>query len=130
MIETDPYIAFFRAAGALKDMTRNSWSAGGRRESVAEHSWRLTLMALTLADAWPGLDHRRLLELLIVHDLGEAIRGDVLQAVADPAGHHVGGFDLGIAEVEHAEVYGGDPLLFFGGRYARLASPTTTPSLR
>ena len=33
----------------------------------------------------------------------EAIGRDMLQPVANPAGHHIGGFDLGIAEVEHAE---------------------------
>ncbi|HEY8552498.1 MAG TPA: flavin reductase family protein [Thermaerobacter sp.] len=43
-----------------------------------------------------------------------------------PGGDHT----IFLAEVEHAEVYGGDPLLFFGGRYARLASQATTPSLR
>jgi putative hydrolase of HD superfamily len=83
---TDAYLAFFRAAGALKDTLRNSWTRGGRRESVAEHSWRLALMALALEDELPGIDHKRLLSLVILHDLGEAIRGDVpapLQAGLD-----------------------------------------------
>jgi hypothetical protein len=33
----------------------------------------------------------------------QPVGGDMLQAVADAIGHHVSGFDLGIAEVEHAE---------------------------
>lgn len=77
MLVTDGYLAFFRAAGALKDTLRNSWTAGGRRESVADHSWRLALIAVALEDELPGIDHKRLLQLLILHDLGEAIGGDV-----------------------------------------------------
>ena len=77
MFAPDGLLAFFRAAGALKDTLRNSWTAGGRRESAAEHSWRLALIALTLEDDLPGIDHKRLLQLLIVHDLGEAVGGDV-----------------------------------------------------
>ena len=82
----DAYLTFFRAAGALKDTLRNSWTSHGRRESVAEHSWRLALMALTLEDELPGVDHKRLLQLLIIHDLGEALGGDIpapLQGDAD-----------------------------------------------
>lgn len=32
-------------AERLKCNTRHSWTSTGRRESVAEHSWRLALMA-------------------------------------------------------------------------------------
>lgn len=71
------YLAFFRAAEALKDTLRSGFTHGGRPESTAEHSWRLCLMALTLADALPGIDVGRLVELLIVHDLGEAVSGDI-----------------------------------------------------
>lgn len=75
--ERASYLAFLRAAEALKDTMRNSWTAGGRRESAAEHTWRLCLMALVLEEELPSVDLRRLLELLIVHDLGEAVSGDV-----------------------------------------------------
>lgn len=75
--EIDRYLAFFRAAEALKDTLRSGHTRGGRPESTAEHSWRLCLMALTLAEALPGIDIARLIELLIVHDLGEAVSGDV-----------------------------------------------------
>jgi putative hydrolases of HD superfamily len=49
------YLAFFRAVEPFKDVLRNSWTAQGRRESAAEHSWRLCLMAVALEDelaAW------------------------------------------------------------------------------
>jgi putative hydrolase of HD superfamily len=75
--DRDAYLAFFRAAGALKDTLRSGRTAAGRPESTAEHTWRLCLMAVALADALPDVDLRRLLELLIVHDLGEAVSGDV-----------------------------------------------------
>jgi putative hydrolase of HD superfamily len=75
--DAEAYLAFFRAAEPLKDTLRNSWTRSGRRESAAEHSWRLCLMALALGEALEGVDPCRLIGLLIVHDLGEAIRGDV-----------------------------------------------------
>jgi putative hydrolase of HD superfamily len=79
MTAPDPaaYLAFFRAAEPLKHTLRNSWTSVGRRESTAEHSWRLALMALTLAEELPGIDLARLLALLLIHDLGEAVRGDI-----------------------------------------------------
>ncbi len=75
--DRDAYLAFFRAAEALKDTFRSARTSGGRQESTAEHSWRLCLMAVTLEDELPGIDLRRLLELLILHDLGEAVGGDI-----------------------------------------------------
>lgn len=77
MADIDRYLAFFRAAEALKDTLRSGHTRSGRPESTAEHSWRLCLMALALAEVLPGLDLARLIELLIVHDLGEAVSGDV-----------------------------------------------------
>lgn len=34
-------------AEKLKDTTRHCYTSGGRHESVAEHSWRLALMAFS-----------------------------------------------------------------------------------
>lgn len=75
--DRDAFLAFFRAAGALKDTLRSGFTPAGRPESTAEHSWRLCLLALALADELDGIDLRRLIELLIVHDLGEAVSGDI-----------------------------------------------------
>ena len=61
----------------LKLTCRHSWTSGGRRESVAEHSWRLTFMAWVLKDDFEGVDTDRLLLMCLVHDLGEALIGDV-----------------------------------------------------
>lgn len=75
--ELEGLLEFLRAAESLKDTERQAWTSQGRRESVAEHSWRLCLMAMLLADEYPGLDFSRLIRLCIVHDLGEAIGGDI-----------------------------------------------------
>jgi putative hydrolase of HD superfamily len=68
---------FLRAAEALKTARRSAWTSAGEPESVAEHSWRLCLMALVLHPSFPGVDFARLVKICIVHDLGEAIGGDV-----------------------------------------------------
>ena len=71
-------LAFLREAGRLKDTLRSAHTGEGRQESTAEHSWRLALWVLALGDRLPaGLDADRLLRILLVHDLGEALGGDV-----------------------------------------------------
>ncbi len=64
-------------AEKMKCNTRHSWTSTGRQESVAEHSWRLTLMALLLADEIPEMDYKKVIEMGILHDLGEAVTGDI-----------------------------------------------------
>lgn len=68
---------FLRAAEALKTATRSGYTTTGERESVAEHTWRLCLMALVLRSGFPEVDFARVIGICIVHDLGEAIGGDV-----------------------------------------------------
>ncbi|EGD01005.1 hypothetical protein B1M_28731 [Burkholderia sp. TJI49] len=70
-------VAFLREAERLKDVLRSGHTSAGRAESTAEHSWRLCLMALAFADALPGVDTLKLLKLCVVHDLGEALHGDI-----------------------------------------------------
>ena len=70
-------IEFLQSASALKDTLRTGRTASGRRESTADHSWRLCLLAVLLADDLAGVDLVRLLQLCVVHDLAEAVTGDV-----------------------------------------------------
>lgn len=71
-------IHFMHIAERLKDELRHSYTSGGKQESVAEHCWRVALLALLMKPYLPGsLDWERLLEMLIVHDLAEAKTGDV-----------------------------------------------------
>jgi putative hydrolase of HD superfamily len=78
-------LEFLRAAEKLKSTHRSAWTSAGQPESVAEHTWRLCLMALVLKDGFPGVDFARLVKMCIIHDLGEAIGGDI------PAIHQVPG---------------------------------------
>jgi putative hydrolase of HD superfamily len=68
---------FLRVAEALKVNTRSAHTSAGTPESVAEHTWRLCLMAMVLSPSVPGIDFARLVRICIVHDLGEAIGGDI-----------------------------------------------------
>ncbi|MBW3553939.1 MAG: HD domain-containing protein [Gemmatimonadetes bacterium] len=76
-------VDFLQGAERLKDVTRTAWTSEGRRESVAEHTWRLCLMAMLLGDAFPDVDLARLLKICIIHDLGEAIGGDISAKLQD-----------------------------------------------
>jgi putative hydrolase of HD superfamily len=68
---------FLRAAERLKSTTRTGYTSEGHQESVAEHTWRLCLMALVLSPEFPDIDFAKLVKICIIHDLGEAIHGDV-----------------------------------------------------
>jgi 5'-deoxynucleotidase YfbR-like HD superfamily hydrolase len=70
-------LIFLRAAERLKTLTRSGWTSEGQQESVAEHTWRLCLMAMLLYGNASGVDLARLLKMCLIHDLGEAIGGDV-----------------------------------------------------
>lgn len=70
-------IAFIQAAERLKDTLRTGITTQGRPESTAEHSWRLCLLVMMFGRELESADQLRLLKLCIVHDLGEAISGDV-----------------------------------------------------
>ncbi len=67
-----------KLAERLKFEMRHSWLSNGRQESVAEHTWQMSLMALLLHR---HLEHpvnlERSLKMIIVHDLVEAEVGDV-----------------------------------------------------
>jgi len=61
----------------LKDTVRHCYTSGGRRESVAEHSWRLCLFAYFLRDEFPELDMDKVIRMCMIHDLGECFTGDI-----------------------------------------------------
>lgn len=71
------FIDFMAVAERLKCNTRHSWTSTGRRESVAEHSWRLAVMAAMLRDEFPEADMDRVVKMCLFHDLGEAVTGDI-----------------------------------------------------
>ena len=73
----DSRLDFLRKAEQLKDTLRSAYTAKGRTESVAEHTWRLALLVMTFADELPDVNLLKLLKICILHDLGEAIDGDI-----------------------------------------------------
>ena len=76
-MQTNELLQALHVAQRLKDATRHCYTAGGRHESVAEHSWRAALMALFLADEFPEADMDKVMRMCLIHDLGEAFTGDI-----------------------------------------------------
>lgn len=70
-------LSFLQEAERLKDTHRSALTREGRAESAAEHSWRLCLMVCLFEKELPDIDMLKLLKLCLVHDLGEAISGDI-----------------------------------------------------
>lgn len=64
-------------AERLKCNTRHSYTSSGRHESVAEHSWRIALMAMLLVPEFPEADMGKVIRMCLIHDLGEAFTGDI-----------------------------------------------------
>jgi len=73
-------VRFIRLAGRLKRTVRTGWVDRGipaeQAESVADHSFRVALLSW-LASARTELDRDRILKLALIHDLAEAITGDL-----------------------------------------------------
>ena len=70
-------LSILSVAEKLKDTTRHCYTSKGRHESVAEHSWMLTLMAVLVKDEFPEADMNKVMRMCLVHDLGEAFTGDI-----------------------------------------------------
>ena len=71
------FLQILSVAEKLKCNTRHSYTSTGRHESVAEHSWRIALMAMLLTDEFPGADMNKVIRMCLIHDLGEAFTGDI-----------------------------------------------------
>lgn len=70
-------LAALHTAERLKDTTRHCCTSHRRLESVAEHSWRIALMAFWLRDEFPQADMDRVIRMCLIHDLGECFTGDI-----------------------------------------------------
>ena len=65
-------------AERLKFELRHSYTSSGRQESVAEHTWRMSLMAVLIEPLLTQkVDTARLLKMIILHDLVEAEARDI-----------------------------------------------------
>ncbi|MCR5601074.1 MAG: HD domain-containing protein [Ruminococcus sp.] len=71
------YLDIIHIAERLKDTPRHCTTSHGRTESVAEHSWRISLMALLLRNEFPDVDINKVVNMCLIHDLGECFTGDI-----------------------------------------------------
>ena len=70
-------LEILRVAEKLKCNTRHCYTSSGRHESVAEHSWRIALMAMLIGPEFPEADMDKVIRMCLIHDLGEAFTGDI-----------------------------------------------------
>jgi putative hydrolase of HD superfamily len=63
----------------LKLLPRTGWLQRGLQqvESIADHSFGVATLALVVGDLYPTLDRGKLLAMALVHDLAEALIGDL-----------------------------------------------------
>lgn len=71
------YLEILHVAEKLKDTPRHCTTTKGKTESVAEHSWRVSLMALFLKREFPDVDIDKVVSMCLIHDLGECFTGDI-----------------------------------------------------
>ena len=75
------YVAFFKEVGKSKRLLRTGWVSKKVKdpESVAEHSFRVGVMAMVLSDNLGiPLNKEKLIKMALLHDLGEVITGDIV----------------------------------------------------
>lgn len=78
-MKPEEFLTILHRANYLKIHTRHNWTIGDRKESVADHSWRIALMAMLLSDEeeFCTLDMNKVIRMCLIHDLGEAFTGDI-----------------------------------------------------
>ncbi|GFI27974.1 hypothetical protein IMSAGC012_03103 [Lachnospiraceae bacterium] len=73
------FLEILSKAGMLKTTTRHCYTEESRKESVADHSWRMALMAMLLSrePEFAQTDMNKVIRMCLIHDLGEAFTGDI-----------------------------------------------------
>lgn len=78
MKDAQKIIEFSHLAEKLKNELRHSWTSTGRQESVAEHTWRVTLLVLLISDDLEQkIDQIKAIKMALIHDIGEIFAGDL-----------------------------------------------------
>lgn len=75
---------FMKNAEQLKNTLRSAHTSEKRPESVAEHTWSICLLMMCFEGQLDDFDMLRLFKLIIIHDLGEAISGDIPATEQNP----------------------------------------------
>lgn len=83
------YLEILHVAERLKDTPRHCTTTKRRKESVAEHSWRISLMAFLLRHEFPDIDINRVVDMCLIHDLGECFTGDIPTFIKSDADREV-----------------------------------------
>lgn len=76
-MEWQEYLDIMHCIEKLKNQTRHCYTSAGRHESVAEHSWRLSMMAYFMKDKFLTADMDRVIRMCMIHDMGEIFTGDI-----------------------------------------------------
>lgn len=80
---------FLHEIEGLKRLLRHSWLSDGRQESVAEHTWRMAVMALVLYQELDfEIEISKVLKMILVHDLAEVYAGDFHAFKNQPTDKH------------------------------------------
>lgn len=79
MGNSDQIFIFLREAEKLKRVMRHCWHGEERRrESVAEHTWMMMLLAVLSFDSLSvAVDRLKVLKMILIHDLVEIYNGDI-----------------------------------------------------
>jgi putative hydrolase of HD superfamily len=81
-IELTELLGFFKFQNGLKTVLRNNWTQDLRKESSAEHSWSVAMMAWFLSkklavEFGREMDQNKILKMALIHDIVEIEAGDV-----------------------------------------------------
>ncbi len=76
-MEAKKLLEALSVAERLKSINRHCYTSEGERESVADHSWRIAVMAMLLTDEFPDVDMNKVIKMCLIHDMGEAFTGDI-----------------------------------------------------
>jgi putative hydrolase of HD superfamily len=77
-VNYEELLDFLILAGKLKQIQRTGWIEIGiiNSESVSDHTYRVSLIAMILSDL-KELDTEKVLKMSLIHDLPESILGDL-----------------------------------------------------
>src|SRR5438309_10261931 len=90
-LDLDQLVRFWEIAARLKAEPRRGWLKKlrlQRNESVADHSFALSLLCLFEGER-RGYDVEKLLKLALLHDLEEAITGDLTPKEKESRGENI-----------------------------------------
>ena len=76
-MEAEKLMEALHTVEKLKRTMRHCYTSDDRKESVAEHCWRVALMAYWMEDEFPEVDINKVIKMCLIHDLGECFTGDI-----------------------------------------------------